>query len=227
MKDKSKDTITVSADETQTGESQGLTDFLGGVLKQRRLAQHLTIQDVADLCDISRGMLSRIENGQAAPSLDTLHRICRSMGISMSNLFKDFDVPDGGARYVPRGEGMVVVRRGTRRGHSYELLAYDQGPKKLFEPFLITLDDESEVFPRFQHEGTEFIYMLEGELEYRVGKHSHLLSSGDALTFQGNIPHGPEALRSVPIRFLSVIHYSETDERPARRKSPKRPRNPR
>jgi len=220
MKDKSPKAI--AADNAQTGESQGLTDFLGGVLKQRRLAQHLTIQDVADLCDISRGMLSRIENGQAAPSLDTLHRICRGMGISMSNLFKDFDVPDGGARYVPRGEGMVVVRRGTRRGHSYELLSYDQGPKKLFEPFLITLDDESEVFPRFQHEGTEFIYMLEGVLEYRVGKHSYLLKSGDALTFQGNIPHGPEALRSVPIRFLSVILYPETDEKSSARASSKR-----
>jgi transcriptional regulator with XRE-family HTH domain len=193
------------------GETQGLSDFLGGALKHRRLAQHLTIQDVADLCEISRGMLSRIENGQAAPSLDTLHRICRGMGISMSNLFKDFDVPDGGARYVPRGEGMEVVRRGTKRGHSYELLSYDQGPRKLFEPFLISMDDESEVFPRFQHAGTEFIYVLEGELEYRVGKHSYLLSTGDALTFEGNIPHGPEALGSVPIRFLSVIHYSEED----------------
>lgn len=161
---KSRKESTAASDDTQAVESQGLTDFLGGALKQRRLAQHLTIQNVADLCNISRGMLSRIENGQAAPSLDTLHRICRGMGISMSNLFKDFDVPDGGARYVPRGEGMVVVRRGTKRGHSYELLSYDQGPKKLFEPFLITMDDESEVFPRFQHEGTEFIYMLEGEL---------------------------------------------------------------
>ena len=191
------------------GETQGLSDFLGGALKHRRLAQHLTIQDVADLCEISRGMLSRIENGQAAPSLDTLHRICRGMGISMSNLFKDFDVPDGGARHVPRGEGMEVVRRGTKRGHSYELLSYDQGPRKLFEPFLISMDDKSEVFPRFQHEGTEFIYILEGELEYRVGKHSYLLGAGDALTFEGNIPHGPEALASVPIRLLSVIHYSE------------------
>ena len=198
-----------TANESRAGETQGLSDFLGRALKQRRLAQHLTIQDVADLCGISRGMLSRIENSQAAPSLDTLHRICRGMGISMSNLFKDFDVPDGGARYVPKGEGMVVVRRGTKRGHSYELLSYDQGPKKLFEPFLITLDDESEVFPRFQHEGTEFIYMLAGELEYRVGKHSYLLKSGDAITFQGNIPHGPEALRSVPIRFLCVIYYPD------------------
>ena len=194
---------------TAASESQGLSEFLGGALKQRRLAQHLTIQDVADLCDISRGMLSRIENGQATPSLDTLHRVCRGMGISISNLFKDFDVPDGGARYVPRGEGMKVVRRGTKRGHSYELLSYDPGPKKLFEPFLISMDDQSEVFPRFQHEGTEFIYMLEGNLEYRVGKQSYCLGVGDALTFSGNIPHGPESLGSVPIRFLSVIHYFE------------------
>ena len=184
-----------------------LGPFVGGALKQRRLAQHLTIQDVASLAGISRGMLSRIENGQALPSLDSLSRICQAVGVSMSNLFKDFDLPDGRASFVPKGQGMEVVRRGTRRGHSYELLAYDQGPKKRFEPFLITLDDQSEVFPRFQHEGVEFIYMLAGRLEYRHGSNVYPLEAGDALSFDGNVPHGPERLLKVPIRFLSIIHY--------------------
>jgi len=183
--------------------------FVGAAFKQHRLHQRLTIQDVSDLSDVSRGMLSRIENGQATPSLDALQRICRALGVSLSNLFKDFDVPEGGAKFVPRGKGMDVARRGTRRGHSYELLSYDQGPKKLFEPFLITLDDESETFPRFQHDGTEFIYMLEGKIEYRIGKHSYVLEPGDAITFQGRIPHGPDRLIDLPIKFLSTTHYRE------------------
>ena len=189
-------------------DASSLGPFVGAALKRRRLAQHLTIQDVASLAGLSRGMLSRIENGQSLPSLDSLVRICQAVGVTMANLFKDFDLPDGRASFVPKGQGMEVVRRGTRRGHSYELLAYDQGPKKLFEPFLITLDDQSEVFPRFQHEGTEFIYMLAGRIEYRHGNNVYLLEEGDALSFDGGVPHGPERLLEVPIRFLSIIHYA-------------------
>tara|TARA_R110002096_G_scaffold17266_30_gene59901 strand:+ start:388 stop:1026 length:639 start_codon:yes stop_codon:yes gene_type:complete len=188
---------------------QDLTAFVGTALKQHRLHQHLTIQDVSALSGVSRGMLSRIENGQATPSLDALQRICQALGLSMSNLFKDFDIPDGGAKYVPRGQGMDVARRGTKRGHTYELLSYDQGPVKLFEPFLITLDDESETFPRFQHDGTEFIYMLDGRIDYRIGKNSFVLEPGDSLTFKGNIPHGPDRLIELPIKFLSITHYND------------------
>lgn len=190
------------------GSPLSLGSFVGASLKKQRQAQRLTIQDVADLAEISRGMLSRIENGQATPSLDTLARVCQAVGLSLSSLFKDHDVPDGIARHVPQGQGMVVVRRGTRRGHSYELLSYDQGPKKLFEPFLIKLDDQSEVFPRFQHPGVEFIYMLKGQLDYRHGNKLYALKPGDSLTFQGDIPHGPERLVRVPIEFLAIIHYS-------------------
>lgn len=182
---------------------------MGAALKQQRQQQHLTIQDAATLSGISRGMLSRIENGQAMPSLDTLARVCQAMGVSLTHLFKDYDLPEGLARHVPQGQGMKVVRRGTKRGHTYELLSYDQGPQKLFEPFLITLDDQSEVFPRFQHPGVEFIYMLKGKLEYRHGNQLFLLKPGDAFTFQGDIPHGPERLIQMPIQFLAIMHYGK------------------
>src|ERR1700747_506205 len=67
-----------------------------------------------------------------------------------------------GAQRVPAGKGLEVVRRGTRRGHTYHLLAAQRGPRKSFEPFLVTLTDKSEVFPGFQHPGSEFIYILAG-----------------------------------------------------------------
>ncbi|MSR13158.1 MAG: XRE family transcriptional regulator [Gammaproteobacteria bacterium] len=187
--------------------SESLGPFVGATLKAQRQAQRLTIQDVATLCGISRGMLSRIENDQAMPSLDTLQRVCRALGLSLANFFKDYDLPEGIARHVPQGEGMKVVRRGTKRGHTYELLSYDQGPQKLFEPFLITLDDQSEVFPRFQHPGVEFIYMLKGRIDYRHGNNVYRLKPGDSLTFQGDIPHGPERLVQMPIQFLAIMHY--------------------
>ena len=59
------------------------------------------------------------------------------------------------------------------------------------EPYLITLQDSSDVFPVFQHDGLEFIYMLEGEVVYRHGDKSYILEPGDSLFFDANAPHGP------------------------------------
>jgi quercetin dioxygenase-like cupin family protein len=54
--------------------------------------------------------------------------------------------------------------------------------------------------------------MLEGTLEYRVGKETFVLSQGDSLTFQGEIPHRPETLIATPIKFLAIIHYDAPDK---------------
>ena len=188
-----------------------LERYIGNAIRELRNRQDLTIADVADLTGISKGMLSKIENAQTAMSLDTLSRLCKALGISLSALFRNYDVPEGSAQMVKSGEGMEVVRRGTKRGHTYHLLAYDQGPGKRFEPFLISMDDDAEVFPTFQHPGTEFIYMLEGIIEYRHGNHTYILEPGDALTFRGDIPHGPERIAQLPIRFLSILLYGDQD----------------
>ncbi|MGC4406123.1 XRE family transcriptional regulator [Methyloversatilis sp. MC4-4] len=195
---------------TQDGVMEGeLERYLGNTIRELRRAHGLTIADISERADISRGMLSRIENGQTATSLDALSRIARALGVSLSALFKNYETEGGGAQLIKAGESMEVARRGTRSGHTYHLLSYHQGPTKLFEPFLITIEQESETFPVFEHPGTEFIYMLEGRIEYRHGKTVYDLQPGDALTFDGNVPHGPEKLTQVPIRFLSITIYPE------------------
>ncbi|NIE62491.1 XRE family transcriptional regulator [Burkholderia sp. Ax-1719] len=184
-----------------------LERYLGATLRELRLRHGLTIAQVADQAGISRGMLSKIENAQTSTGLDVLNRIAQTLGVSLSTLFRHFDVPQGGAQLVKKGTGMEVVRKGTKRGHTYHLLAYDQGPRKAFEPFLITMEDEAERFPTFEHPGTEFIHMLKGVLEYRHGQHTYVLHPGDTLTFQADIPHGPERLIKTPIQFLSIFIY--------------------
>jgi transcriptional regulator with XRE-family HTH domain len=192
---------------TAVGGERALERHLGATLRTHRARLRLTIAELAKEAAISRGMLSKIETGQAATSLDTLSRLAAALGVPLAQLFQDFDAPVGAAQHVRAGQGMEVVRRGTKRGHTYRLLAYDKGPKKLFEPFLISMDDASEVFPRFEHPGTEFLYMLRGKIEYRHGKQLYTLEPGDSLSFRGDVPHGPERLVSLPIRFLSIIVY--------------------
>lgn len=189
-----------------------LDKHLGNTLRHLRLENGLTIAEVSKRANVSRGMLSKIENGLTSPSLEKLEHLANALGVTLSRLFHDYDTPKAGAQYVRHGEGMEVVRRGTKSGHTYHLLAYDTGPKKLFEPFLISLDEESEVFDPFEHTGTEFIYMLEGKLEYSVGNNMYVLEPGDSLTFNAEQPHRPMAKLQMPIRYLAIIYYDSLDD---------------
>jgi transcriptional regulator with XRE-family HTH domain len=192
-------------------DARSLGRHLGNVIRQIRLQHGLTIADISERASISRGMLSKIENGLVSTSLETLELIANALGVTLSRLFRDYNIQASSAQLVKNGQGMEVVRRGTKRGHTYHLLAYDQGPKKTFEPFLITLEDPGEEFPPFEHSGTEFIHMLEGEVEYKVGNETFLLQPGDSLTFRGEQPHRPERLVSAPVKFLSIIHHDFPD----------------
>ncbi len=195
--------------EAKSSDFGTLAQHIGRVLKKERIRQGLKITDVAQLADISQGMLSRIENAQVSTSMEMLQRMCVALGLKIGQLFIEFDQPEGSAQHVKAGEGHEVVRRGTGSGHTYHLLSYQIGPEKNVEPFLVTMDDASEVFPGFSHPGTEFIYLLEGTLDYRHGDHIYSLKPGDSLTFDGEITHGPADLLEVPIRLLSVINYSQ------------------
>jgi transcriptional regulator with XRE-family HTH domain len=185
----------------------GIAVRVGGNVKRLRLAQGVTLSELAGSAGISLAMLSRLEKGDVSPSLETLAALADALGTGAATLLKEEAVEQSDAQLVRRGEGLEVVRRGTRRGHTYHLLASDRGPKRVFEPFLVTLTSKSEIFPEFDHPGIEFIHILEGSLRYRHGPESYLLKPGDSLTFRGDLPHGPDKLLKLPVRMLSIIIY--------------------
>ena len=197
---------------TETAPRLKLEQYLGLQIKRQRQAQDLKLSDVAKIADISQGMLSKIENAQVSTSLDTLSRLCDVLGLPLSKLFSEYDQQDGSALLVKADQGMEVVRRGTEKGHTYHLLNHTRGPKKSFEAYMVSMDDASEEFPTFSHPGTEFLHLLEGELIYRHGNQLYRMEAGDSLTFEGEIPHGPEQLVQVPIRLLSIMNYSSDKE---------------
>ncbi len=186
-----------------------IEQYIAMRVKRRRQEQGLKITDVARIAELSQGMVSKIENAQVSTSLETLGRLCDAIGLPISQLFSDYDRPAGSAQLTKAGQGMEVVRRGTEKGHTYQLLNYHRGNQKSYEPFLITMDDASEVFPTFSHPGLEFIYLLEGEILYRHGNRLYEMEPGDTLSFDSAVPHGPEQLKKVPIKLLSIIHYDD------------------
>lgn len=171
-------------------------------------AAGLTVGDMAARIGISKAMLSKIENAQTSCSLTTLSRLAQGLEVPVTALFRGLDV-DCEAVFVPHGHGARIVRRGTRVGHDYALLG---GAHKRMEALLVTLTESSEVFPLFQHGGTELIFMLEGIMVYGHSDSRYEMHPGDTLQFDGEGPHGPEVLLEVPIRFLAVTAYGDAPQ---------------
>lgn len=183
-----------------------LEESIGHEVHRLREQLGMTISKLARSADMSTGMLSKIENGSTSPSLSSLLALSRSLHVPVSSLFKQFE-KSRPATFVKAGDGLEIERRGTRAGHQYALLGHAPHKDLTVEPYVITLQDSSDVFPVFQHEGLELIYILEGEVAYRHGDKTYVMEVGDSLFFDASAPHGPEEMIKLPIRYLSVISY--------------------
>jgi transcriptional regulator with XRE-family HTH domain len=190
--------------------SNNLEIAIGHEVRTYRKKLGITVSDLATATGVSVGMLSKIENGNISPSLTTLQTLSRALGVPLTAFFRGFEEPRS-ATFVKAGQGVNIERRGTRAGHQYSLLGHiDNNTSGVtVEPYLITLTTDSDVFPTFQHEGMEFLFMLEGEVVYRHSESLYSMQPGDSLFFDADAPHGPEELVTLPARYLSIISYPQ------------------
>jgi transcriptional regulator with XRE-family HTH domain len=168
-----------------------------------------SLVDTALRIGISKAMLSKIENAQTSCSLGTLALLASGFDVPVTSLFRGADL-ERPASFVKAGQGTPIVRNGSQVGHEYRLLGGLRGEHERLECLEVTLTTMSEAYPLFQHPGTEFIYMVEGVMDYGHSRSVYRLEAGDSLQLDGEGPHGPVALIQVPIRFLSVIGFPET-----------------
>jgi transcriptional regulator with XRE-family HTH domain len=189
-----------------------LEGAIGREVRDFRRKLNMTVAELAKMAELSAGMLSKIENGMTSPSLATLRALSVALHVPVTAFFRRFE-EERDATFVKAGQGLQIERRGTRAGHQYQLLGHTVRKSISVEPYMITLTADSDVFPLFQHEGVEFIFMLEGEVSYRHGDRTYTLVPGDSLFFDADVPHGPDDLRKLPIRFLSIICYPRDADR--------------
>lgn len=189
---------------------RNLEAAIGREVRSFRRQQSMTVADLAQITGLSIGMLSKIENGNTSPSLTTLQALSHAFSVPITSFFKSHEERRE-AHHVRDGNHIEIERRGTRAGHQYNLLGHigSNSSGVVVEPYLITLTTESDIFPAFQHEGLEMLYMLEGEVDYRHGDRVYPLRPGDSLFFDADAPHGPEVLVKLPARYLSVISYPQ------------------
>ena len=201
--------LTMSADKEHTAittlsDHGKLADAIGAQIREYRKQLKMMVRDVAGQANLSSGMLSKIERGITSPSLNTLAAIADALNVPVTSFFRKYE-EQRDCTYVQAGQGLEIDRHGTRAGHVYRLLGHNIGGRVNAEPYLITLTDSSEVFPLFQHQGVEFIYLLEGEVIYRHANQTYHLRVGDSLFFDSDAPHGPEELITLPIRFIAMF----------------------
>ncbi len=197
---------------TREPRENNLEMAIGHEVRTYRKALGITVSDLAAATGMSVGMLSKIENGNISPSLTSLQSLSKALGVPLTAFFRGFEEPRN-ATFVKSGEGISIERRGTRAGHQYSLLGHidNNSSGVTVEPYLITLTAESDVFPTFQHDGMEFLYMLEGEVVYRHSDQLYQMEPGDSLFFDADAPHGPEQLVKLPCRYISIISYPKRD----------------
>ncbi len=194
------------------GANENRLEFaIGREVRSFRKALEMTVTELAKAAGLSAGMLSKIENGMTSPSLATLQALSAALHVPVTAFFRRFEETRE-ATLVKAGQGLVIERRGTRAGHQYQLLGHSTGKRLAVEPYLITLNEKSDVFPLFQHSGLEFLFMLEGRVGYRHADRTYVLEPGDSLFFDSDVPHGPDDLIEVPARYLSIICYLREGE---------------
>ena len=202
--------LTQDPHAVRDAKEKNLEVAIGRQVRELRKRQRMTGAELAGQAGLSVGMLSKIENGVITPSLNTLQTLARALRVPLVQLFTGYEEIRG-AMHVKGGQGVEIERAGTRAGHQYQLLGHigsnDSGV--VIEPYLIRLGSESDRFPTFQHEGLEFLYMLEGVVDYRHADQLYRLEPGDALLFDADAPHGPEGLETLPAQYLSIIVYPQ------------------
>jgi transcriptional regulator with XRE-family HTH domain len=151
-------------------------------------------------------MLSKIENGQISPSLQTLQALAVALNIPLTALFACHE-DQRECSYVKAGDVTGIERRGTKSGHRYHLLGHSRSNDVIVEPYYITLSQDAVPHTGFRHEGVEIIYMLTGKVAYRHGDTTYTMDPGDTLFFDATAAHGPEELLVLPMSYLSIIIY--------------------
>lgn len=159
---------------------------IGDRIRLLRLSQKRTLQEVANASELSKSMISKIENSKTIPSVATLIRIAKVLGTNISNLLEQ----DSWAKAI------VVTRKTaednltvTDKGYSIFPYASEFHEKKM-QPFLFK-GKKGEVVPhRLSHEGEEFVFVIEGSMKMQVGEVEYLLHTGDSLYFNSLQKHG-------------------------------------
>jgi len=185
---------------------------LGQKIKSLRQRKGLSLQQVAEKTDLSKPLLSQIEGDVVAPPVATLLKISKALNVNIGYFFQD-EEPGKKVIVVHKNERKQVFRRihedPSKVGYYYESLAYPKTDKHM-EPFLVEFEvKKKEDLIFFNHKGEEFVFLLEGQLEFNCEDETFSLEAGDSLYFDSSSPHAFRAVGKKNALALDVIYSAD------------------
>jgi len=195
------------AQDEELDQAYGGLD-IGGKVRTLREKQQLTIMDLAAKSGLSRSMLGEIESGEVTPPVGVLLKLAKALNAGMAYFFQDTAVADKIS--VTRKEQRLRIRRRPHHhegevDYIYESLETGK-PDKHMEPLFVEfqpMETGDMIFST--HDGEEFVYLLEGKLEFRSHERTEVLAPGDAIYFESDLSHAFRGLDGKAARAIVVV----------------------
>ena len=195
--------------------------FVGSKIKGLRETKNLSVEEVAESTGLSVEQINSIENDQNLPSLGPLIKIARALGVRLGTFMDDNDAlgPVVTRAADRERENSISFSNGAtdaRKHMEYHPLAQkhmeyhplaQQKAGRHMEPFIIDINPETT--PEYKlsaHEGEEFIYVMEGEIEVEYGKERYSLKEGDSIYYDSIVKHHLHGAPGKSAKILALIY---------------------
>lgn len=163
--------------------------LVGKRIKEIRTSKDLKLVDVALNAGVSKGLLSRIENGRTVPSLPVLFDIIQAIDEKPGGFFEPMDDASASPFFILiKKEDYQPIEKEDSVGFNYYSIMSRSFADTTFNAVLLKLEPGARR-AMVTTDGMEFIYLAEGNIEYRLGDQMILMEEGDSLFFDGRVPH--------------------------------------
>lgn len=182
---------------------------VGEKIKQIREMKKVSIEELAVRSGMEIAMVQKIEREKNIPSLAPLIKIARALGVRLGTFLDDSD--SFGPVVVRSGEHHKGARFTSQSSEAREhlnffSLAFDKAGRSM-EPFIVDIEAGLQSdYMLSSHEGEEFIYVLEGEIEINYGKETYILAKGDSIYLDSIVLHNVHAANQNSARILAVVY---------------------
>ena len=186
----------------------GVVD-VGYRLRVLREERGVSMRSLARRSGLSANALSMIERGLTSPSVSTLTKLANALEVPIMAFF----------RKEPDRQNVVFCKADDRNRIDFTRGYWEGLGSEFFsgriEAFLLTLEDGGTSGPHGMiHTGYEFVYCLEGKIEYEVDGQIYQIATGDSLIFAANLLHRWRNVLNKPTRLIVLISGFEDSERP-------------
>jgi len=182
---------------------------VGEKIKQIREMKKVSLEELSERSGMEITTIQKIEQERNIPSLAPLIKIARALGVRLGTFLDDSE--SYGPVVVRSGEHHKGVRFTSQASDAREhlnffSLAFDKAGRNM-EPFLVDIEPGLQSdYMLSSHEGEEFIYVLEGEIEINYGKEVYKLAKGDSIYLDSIVLHNVHAGNNASARILAVVY---------------------